>query len=329
MHGAALAVNRQQGGGRAVKIAVLGGGGAMGGLFGGYLARVGEDVVLIDVSRPAVDAINANGLSIEEKDGSTAHVRVRASTAPAEIGPVDLILNFVKCYHTESAVTAALPMIGPDTALLTLQNGWGNADRIAAVAGTDRVLVGLTYHSATVLGPGRIKHPGVGITHVGEIGGAMTPRLERAAVALRKAGFEVNVSDRILTEVWKKLALNVCSLPTAALLGLQAHQLMQHAGMVELMQGLLTEVATVAGAQGIAFDREERWSAISGLLERAVGAKASMLQDVETRRRTEIEVINGAIVAAGRRVGVPTPLNDSMVWLVRSMEEAYLAKAAA
>lgn len=310
-----------------MRVAVLGGGGAMGGLFGGYLARAGQDVVLIDVSQSAVDAINDKGILIEEKDGSVAEVKVRASSKPDEVGPVDLILNFVKCYHTEKAITGALPMMGPETAVLSLQNGWGNADRIAAVAGQSRVLVGLTYHSATVLAPGRIKHPGIGVTHLGELGGVTTARLNAAAEALRSAGLEVSISDSIVTEVWKKLALNVCTLPTSALLQFQAHQLMQHESMTELMQGLLAEVATVARAQGIAFDSEERWGAISGLLQRAIGAKASMLQDVEAKRRTEIDVINGAIVAAGRKLGVATPLNDAMVWLVRAMEENYLAPA--
>ncbi len=115
-----------------MRIAILGGGGAMGGLFGGYLARAGNDVTLIDVSKAAVDAINDDGLTIEEKDGSPAESSAcRPATDPGEVGPVDLIVNFVKCYHTEAAVRSAAPMIGADTAVLSLQNGWGNAPRIA------------------------------------------------------------------------------------------------------------------------------------------------------------------------------------------------------
>ena len=95
-----------------MKIAVLGGGGAMGGLFGGYLARAGEDVVLVDVSHASIDAIDRDGLAIEEKDGSTATIRVKASSKPKDVGPVDLIVNFVKCYHTEAAISAASPMLG-------------------------------------------------------------------------------------------------------------------------------------------------------------------------------------------------------------------------
>jgi 2-dehydropantoate 2-reductase len=308
-----------------MKIAVLGGGGAMGGLFGGYLARAGEDVVLIDVSRAAIDAIARDGLSIEEKDGSTSTIRVHASSEPKDIGPVDLIVNFVKCYHTEAAIRSAAPMLGDETAILTLQNGWGNADRIAAVAGRSRVMVGLTYHSGTLLGPGRVKHSGAGITHVGELDGSQTPRLMAAAAAFRKAGVETAVSPGIVDEIWKKLALNVCTLPTSALLHFPAHELIEHAGTLALMRGLLAEVVAVAAAQGIRLDQAERWQAIINLLKQAIGARASMLQDVEANRRTEIDVVNGAIVEAGKQHSIATPLNEAMVWMVKSLQARYLA----
>jgi 2-dehydropantoate 2-reductase len=309
-----------------MRIAVLGGGGAMGGIFGGYLKRAGEDVTLIDVAQAAVDTINRDGLTIVEKDGSSLLVDVTATTRPAEVGPVDLILNFVKCYHTEAAIRAAEPMMGAATAILTLQNGWGNADRIAAVAGKNRVMVGLTYHSGTLVAPGRVHHSNSGATFAGELDSPTSPRLEAAVAALDKAGVETTLSPRILDEVWKKLALNVCSLPTAAILRFAAHQLIEHEGSRALMKGLLAEHVAVAHAQGIAIDEAERWEAITALLKRAVGARASMLQDVDAMRQTEIDVVNGAIVAAGERFNIPTPLNASMVWLVKSMQEAYLAE---
>jgi 2-dehydropantoate 2-reductase len=308
-----------------MKIAVLGGGGAMGGLFGGYLSRAGEEVTLVDVSRPAVEAINRDGLVVEEKDGSTLNIRVKATTAAAEVGPVDLIVNFVKCYHTEAAIRSAEPMLGADTAILSLQNGWGNADRIAAVAGKSRVMVGLTYHAGTLVGPGRVRHPGIGATYVGEIDGQSSARLEAAVLAFRGAGIETIPSPHIVEEVWKKLALNVCTLPTAALLRFAAHELNQHEGTRTLMRGLLAEVVAVASEQGIVLDEAERWQAITGLLEKAIGARASMLQDVEANRQTEIDVINGAIVAAGEKYSVPTPLNSTMVWMVKSLQAKYLA----
>ena len=301
----------------------------MGGMFGGWLARAGQDVTLIDVSTAAIAAINRDGLRIEEKDGSVATIRIKVSDRPADVGLVDLILNFVKCYHTEAAVRSALPMMDEHTTVLSLQNGWGNADRIAAVAGRERVLVGLTYHSGTLVAPGHVKHPGIGLTYVGELDGRASPRLAAAAGALREAGFEVTESSSILDEVWKKLALNVCTLPTAALLNFFANELNQHDGTRAVMRGLLAEVGAVARAQGIRLDEEERWAGITSLLDRAVGAKGSMVQDVEARRPTEIDVINGAIADAGRRHGIPTPLNDTMVSMIKSLQERYLAQAKA
>ena len=286
-----------------MKIAILGGGGAMGGLFGGMLTEAGSEVTLIDVSQEAVSTINAHGLSIQDKaSGVTRTVRVPASSEPAKVGTVDLVVNFVKCYHTEAAVRSAIPMIRPDTVVLTLQNGWGNAPKISSIVGEERVLVGLTYHSATLLEPGKVLHAGKGMTFMGELTGQMSDRLARVAEAFRAAGLEVTPTPNVLQEVYQKLALNVCTLPTAALLRFYAHQLVEHEPMLELMRALLKEVVAVAGAQGVTLDENERWEAITGLLKRAVGGKASMLQDVERGGRTEIDVINGAIVE-----GFPPP----------------------
>jgi 2-dehydropantoate 2-reductase len=312
-----------------MRIAILGGAGAMGGIFGAYLSRAGHETTLIDVSRPAIEAINRDGLVVEEKDGSAPVFPVRATDAPAEVGEVDLIVNFVKCYHTAAAITAAKPMVGPETAILSLQNGWGNVDRIAAIAGRERVLVGLTYHGGTLLGPGRVKHPGSGMTFLGELDGTTTPRLQAVNAALQSAGFETTLSPRILDEVWKKLALNCCTLPTSALLRFFAHELVGYPAAKDQMQMILREVVAVAGAKGIALDYDERWAAITGLLEKAIGGKASMLQDVEAGRQTEIEVINGAIAAAGREAGVATPVNDTMVAMVTALQSKYLAERAA
>ena len=310
-----------------MKIAVLGGGGAMGGIFGSRLAATGNDVTLIDVNSIAIDAINQNGLKVDAKDGTSKTYRVKASANPTDVGVVDVIMNFVKCYHTESAVKAALPMMGANTTFLTLQNGWGNAAKIGGIAGEDRVMVGLTYHSGTLVAPGHVKHPGMGMTYVGEINGKISTRLKALGEVLAGAGFEVTQSATILNEVWKKLCLNVCTLPTAALLRFFAHQLVQHEGVKAEMHALLHEVVAVAKAQNIEINFDERWTAITSLLEKAVGGKASMLQDVEAKRRTEIDVINGAIVVAGKRLGVATPHNDAMVNLIHSLEEAYLEEA--
>jgi 2-dehydropantoate 2-reductase len=305
-----------------VKIAVLGAG-AMGSMFGGLLARAGEDVILVDVWQEGVEAVNRSGLKIEDKAGEVQTVPVRATTEPAAAGPVELLLVFVKCYHTETAVRGAAPMIGPDTAVLSLQNGWGNAPRIAALVGEERVLVGVTYHSATMVGPGHVHQAGVGMTFMGELDGRESQRLAGIAAVFNAAGIETTPTAAVMKEIWSKLALNVCTLPASALLRFKAHEMVEHEGTLALMRGLLNEAVAVAQAQRIPLDLEERCEAITGLLRRAVGGKSSMLQDVEKRRQTEIEVVNGAIVEAGQRLGIPTPYNETMVWMVRALEETF------
>ena len=301
-----------------MKIAVIGAG-AMGSVIGGLLAKAGNEVTLVDVWREAVDAINAKGLRINDEV-----VKVRATADPGKIGPVDLVLVFVKCYHTQEAVRNALPLIGAETVVLSLQNGWGNGPRIAKIVGEDKLLIGVCYHSATVAGPGHVLHVGKGMTFMGELNGKMSKRLTEIAETFQKAGIEVTATQEVLKEIWSKLALNVCTLPTSALLRFYAPQLVQHEPMMDLMKELLQEVIAVARAQKIALDFNERWGAITVLLRRcAPTAKSSMLQDVEKSRRTEIDVINGAIVEAGERLKIPVPYNRAMLSMVKSLEGTF------
>jgi 2-dehydropantoate 2-reductase len=306
-----------------MKIAILGGAGAMGALLGGTLAQNGVDVTLVDVAQTAVDAINTKGLRLEDKAGVTHQIKVKATTDPATVDPVDYLLVFVKCYQTESAVRAAAPMIGAGTTVLSLQNGWGNAPRIAALVGQERVMAGVTYHSATVVGPGQVKQTGIGDTFIGELGGGLSDRQQRIVDTFNKAGFNTIASENVLTTIWMKLALNCCTLPASALLRFTADEMVKHDGTLNMMSAILKEVVAVANAQDIPLSYDERWEATTGLLRRAVGGKASMLQDVENKRRTEIDVVNGAIVEAGQRLGIPTPYNQSMVWLVKALEETF------
>lgn len=306
-----------------MKIAILGGAGATGAVIGAPLARYGLDITLVDTNQTAVDAINAHGLQITEKSGAVACLPVRATSDPTAVGLVDLVVVLVKCYQTVEAVRSALPLIGPQTVVLSLQNGWGNADAIASVVAPARVLAGVTYHSATMLAPGQIRHTGQGETLLGEPTGALSPRVQRIVELFTAAGLPTTASAEIRTTIWEKLALNCAVLPTAALLRFQTHLLGEHEPACTLMQALLQETITVAQAQQIPLSFDERWAAIRSLTQRAIGAKPSMLQDVEARRRTEIDVINGAVVAAGHQFGIATPHNQTMVWMVKALEATF------
>jgi len=304
------------------KIAVLGAG-AMGCLFGGRLARAGHDVTMIDSSPAVVDALRSQGLRLSQVGVPTAVIPIQATQNPADVGPVDWILVLVKGQHTEAAMRRAVSLLGAGTHVLTLQNGWGNTARLAAIAGGERVLAGITLHSVTVLEPGHVEHTAQGETILGELDGRLTARLQEIFGLLESAQFGVSVSESIRNVIWAKLALNVCALPACSLLRFRSGQLLDYEPARTLMRALLQEVVAVANAQGIELDCHECWNAITGQLDRARSVRASMLQDVEGQRQTEIHTITGAVVEAGRHWNVPTPCNDTLFWLIRALEESY------
>ncbi len=300
----------------------------MGSAIGALLHEAGNTVTLIDVSRPAIDAVTSRGLIIQDKAGNKRTVRVQITDQPATIGVVDLLIVFVKCYQTADAVESALPVIGPHTTVLSLQNGWGNGPRIAQLVGAERVVLGVCYHSATVLAPGHVLHAGQGKTFVGEMDGLNRPRLQSIVKTFNNAGIAVEPSGQVLKEIWSKLALNVATLPTSSTVRITADRLLDAPEMQELMKDLLHEVVAVANAQSIPLDFDERWEAITGLLRKlAPGTKGSMYQDVENRRRTEIDVMCGAIVEAGTRMNIPTPCNRAMIGLIKGLERTFALAA--
>jgi 2-dehydropantoate 2-reductase len=301
-----------------MRIAVVGAG-AMGSIFGARFAQGGHDTVLVDVARPLVEKIGADGVTIVRGDEETTTV-IEATSDPEAVGVCDVAVFFVKCYHTASAAETARPLVGPDTVVASLQNGWGNGEVLASAYDPAQVVVGVTYNSGTVLELGKVAHPGVGPTYVGAYDGESSAGAERLAQAIGDGGLEAHVSPRIRPEIWKKLILNAATLPTASLTGMNAGALTAHESMHELVSETAREAVAAARALGYEIDEQERVDYIHALLERAGPTKGSMLQDFEARRPTEIDVINGAVVRAGDEQGVPVPLNRAFVALVKGWE---------
>ena len=301
-----------------MRIAVVGAG-AMGSIFGARFKEAGHDAVLVDVSRAVVDRVNADGVSVTRGDEEKV-TRIEATSDPASVAVADVVVFFVKCYHTASAAETARPLVGADTVVASLQNGWGNGDVLAGVYDPGQVVVGVTYNSGTVLELGKVAHPGVGPTFMGPFAGGSLAGAERLAGTLADGGLEAHVVATIRPEIWKKLVLNAATLPTAALTGMNAGALTAHGRMKELVSETAREAVAAARALGYEIDERERIDAIHGLLERAGTTKASMLQDFEAGRQTEIDVINGAVVKAADEKGVPVPLNRAFVALVKGWE---------
>ena len=300
-----------------MKIAVVGAG-AMGSIFGARFAQAGHDTVLVDVAEPLVDAINANGLTVV-RGGDETVTHVRATTDPASVGPVDIVVFFTKCYHTAAAAEGARPLVGPTTVVASLQNGWGNGDTLAAAFPPEQVVVGVTYNSGLVEGLGRVVHPAEQPTLVGSFvdDGDGAARLAEAIAA---AGFEATIASPVRPEIWKKLILNAATLPAAALTAMHAGALGACEDTRALVADTTREAVLVAQALGYGIEYEERIDTILALLEKAGPSKASMLQDVEAGRRTEIDVINGAVVKAADDLGVEVPINRALMQLIKGWE---------
>ncbi len=301
-----------------MKIAIVGAG-AMGSIFGARFEQAGHDTVLVDVAQPLVDKINADGVTVVrgEEESTT---RVAATTDPSSVGEVDLVVFFTKCYHTEPAAKAARPLVGPDTVVASLQNGWGNGDVLAGVFSSEQVVVGVTYNSGLVLDLGKVMHPAEQPTIVGSFVDGSGARAERLVQALSDAKLVATVADPVRPEIWKKLILNAATLPASALAGMTAGAFGAHEPSRELVVDTAREATSVANALGFAVDPEERASAILALLGKAGASKGSMLQDFEAGRRSEIDVINGAVVKAADEVGVDVPINRTLVRLVKGWE---------
>lgn len=312
-----------------MKVAVIGAG-AMGGTVAAEMAAVGgHEVTVVDVDEGLVEQIRAKGATVTEGDGELT-ARLQATTHPVQVGPVDVVVVFVKAQHTKSAAIAIQPLLGERTVVATLQNGWGNADVLANHIAPARLVVGVTYHSCTSIGEGRMTHVGRGPTFVGPyLAGASLDSACTVAGVLDDAGWSSQVSADVRTEIWKKLVLNAATLPTAALSRLTAGELGRPGPMLALVDALADEAVSVAQAIGLDIDAAERRERIHVVLAGAGPAKASMLQDIEAGRRTEIGTVNGAVVQMGDKHGVEVPLNRAMVALVTGLESSLADSAAA
>jgi len=293
---------------RCPKTAVIGGG-AMGSLFGALLAEGGADVWLLDVWEEHVRALRQTGLHLEH-EGATRRI------------PVKVAVIFVKSGQTESAARSAASLLEPDGLVVTLQNGLGNADTIAGIVGSGRVAAGVTAQGATVLGPGKIRHGGTGPTRVGMWRSSDCGPVRRLAAGFNAAGIETVVTDAIHRVLWDKLLVNVGINAVTALTGICNGQLLELEVTRDLCRAAVEEAAAVARAKGIQV-RSDAADHVLRIARATAANRSSMGQDVDRRRQTEIEAINGVIVREARKAGLDAPVNRTLAALVKTLQAHY------
>lgn len=303
------------------KIAIIGTG-AMGSVYAGLLASAGNDVWAIDLWAEHIAAIERDGLRVQGASGDRV-VSLRASTHAADVGVSDLVVIATKAADVQAAAKAAYPLIGPHTDVLAIQNGLGSADRVAAVLGTKQVLIGIVGgFGASIVKPGHVIHEGWELLHIGEMTASTTPRLRRVAELWSHAGFSVDTYDDLDRMIWEKLICNVCYSGTCAVTGLTIGAVMSDHGAWAVASGCAKEAWNVARALGIAVAIDEPESYVREFGARIPNARPSMLLDILAGRRTEVDVINGAVPRQAGKSGMKAPYNEVVSALVRQRESA-------
>jgi 2-dehydropantoate 2-reductase len=306
-----------------MKVLILGAG-AMGCLYGAAFHRAGCEVVFVDVNQPHIDAINARGLELETRAG-TERLPIPARL-PGEIAePVDLVVVFTKTFHTDAALAGIAAAIGPQTWLLSLQNGLGNDKRLAARASEDRILVGSSSLPSDLVGPGKVRSHGEGGSKLYPAFGGDPAFAGEICELLTRGGLPAVLEPDIHGAIWSKAIFNATMNPLCALTRRTPGFLGAHAESRALIRALVDEGVAVANASGVAIPAQPIHDLTQVSVTDHADHEASMLQDVKAGRRTEVDAINGAIVEAARAAGVAAPLTETL-WRLVKLEEAKLAE---
>ena len=309
-----------------MKIVMLGAG-ALGSTIGGTLAMGGNDVHFVDMWQEHVDLINKDGLHMtnEKEDW---YVRVDARTTADTIGEADLVIVLVKSFATKQAVEQLKQtnVIGKNTLVMSLQNGLGNDETIASVIGSENVISGKTYVGGRLIQAGYISAGVQGKwTYIGELNGEITDRIQTVCNVFNDAGLLCEVSDNIKGLIWDKLLINVAAGALCGITRLPYGPLYEEDYIKDVAVAAIQEGIQVAKAAGVVLKSEDPqypWVAASEGLPGTF--KTSILQSLELKRPTEIDFINGSIVEWGKKYGIATPVNQTLVACVKGIEKYIL-----
>ncbi len=295
-----------------MKIAVMGAG-ALGCYFGGRLAAAGADVTFI--GRGAhLDALRTDGLKIESPLGDLHLPQVNATSDPAEVGPVDLVLFLVKLYDTEQAAEAMAPLLGPDTAVVTFQNGVNSRERIDRIIGEGRVIPGIAVIPADVRAPGIVRHSGPFARLVfGEADGHESARCKAFLSALQTASVDAEIAPNIEVRVWEKFIMLSTLSAITTLTRLNIGPILADENSAELVRSAVEETAAVGRKVCPALPENAAEKAMAMLKGMPGHMHASMLDDLNRGKRLELNDLSGEVVRLGRELGVATPAHE-VVW---------------
>ena len=295
--------------GATMKIAVMGSGG-IGGYFGARLALSGADVTFIARGAHGA-AIRENGLKVFSPNGDMLVQPAKATSDPAGIGPVDVVMFCVKLWDVESAAETCRPLIGPDTAVICFQNGVDAEERVAGVLGREHAVGGVAAISALIEEAGIIRHTGaMAWLKFGELDGPASPRLGAFDEACARAGVEASISPDITADIWRKFAFLAPMAGATAATRMPIGPILADPGTRQLFADLIAETVAVGRARGAQLEDGIEDKQIAFAQGLPAEMKASMLGDLERGNRLELPWLTGAVVRLGRELDVPTPVSE-------------------
>ncbi len=298
-----------------MKIAIMGTGG-VGGYFGGLLARAGVDLTFIARGQH-LDAISQQGLKISSDLSGEFTIHPNATDDPRQVGPVDLVIYTVKMYHNDQAIPAIAPMVGPETTILTLQNGIDNGDRIADKYPDAHVMIGSAFVQARVVGPGTVAQQGqLGRIVFGEMTSGVTDIGKQMLEVFKGAGWNVELSENAQGVVWQKFIYLAGSASVNALSRTTYGEMRALPSTRKLLESAFAEIAAIAIAKGVEFDAEPIQRSMELLDGFPAEGRASLAKDFDAGNLMELEGLTSTIVRLGRELDVPTPLNESLYALL-------------
>jgi 2-dehydropantoate 2-reductase len=303
-----------------LKIAIVGTG-AMGSVYAALLASAGNhEVWAIDTWREHVDAIRARGLRLEGASGDRV-VQLNATTSASDAGPCDLVILATKAMHVAKAAESLKPLLKSDTPVLSIQNGLGGPETAASVLGKEKVMVGVVGgFGASMRAPGHAHHNGMELVRLGEFGGPITPRLKKVEDVWKSAGFRVKVFDDIDQLVWEKLLCNCAYSGPCGIAGCTVGEVMNDPDLARVSAACAAEGFAIAKKKGVRLGFDDPVAYVRDFGAKIPAARPSVLLDLMAKRKSEIDVINGAIPRVAKELGAEAPVNEAITALVRDKE---------
>ena len=306
-----------------MKIVIVGSG-AIGRLFGAFLAKGDHEVILVDIDQGVVDAINRSGIGLmelgESNPDTVNELIVRAVSDPSTISDCDLVLLTVKSHATLTAAMNVRHLIGESSPIVTLQTGLGNIEILKNLVPPQHIIAAFTFMSATALGNSRVRHGGIGKTYMGELNGEFSPRLIKLCKAFNDCDLMSQMVHRIIGRLWCKVIVYSAINPVSSILKIPNGNLLSKMESVTLMKKLLDEGKRVADAFAVDLVYPDLYELLFDACKQSSNNLSSMLQDLLNDRPTEIDAQNGAICRFAEEKGVSTPTQQTMVQLIKLLE---------